>query len=813
MTFRHRIEVAFEAWGRWVFHRPKRTITAVVLVVAALATQLSHVTYETSLESFLHERDPLRLRYEDFRREFGRDDLVLVAVEAADIFSFETLERLRDLHRDLAAEVPYLYEVTSLLNARETRGEADELVVGELLEDWPTTTAALEQVRERASGNRLYRNLLLSEDLRITTILLEAEAYSPPDTDADVLAGFDDGAAGAAAEEPRSPFLTAEENGAFIRTIEAVAARYDAPEFRVHISGMSAVSDYMMRTMQRDILWFTAMGVATIAVLLALLFRHLVGVALPLLIVILSMVCTIALMTILGQPITIPTQILPSFLLAVGVGDSVHVLVIFFQRLHRGDAKEDALAFAMGHSGLAIVMTSLTTAGALLSFVAAELAPVAVLGITAPAGVMIALLFTVVLLPALVSVFPIGAGTASERGRTRAIQRLLVRCGEFAVARARWVVCCSAALVAVAALGISQLQLSHSPIKWFPPDNAYRVATELMNERMGGALFLEILLDTGSENGLHEPRVLQQMDDMRAGAMSLEVDSVHAGATVSLADVVMEIHQALNENRPDFYAIPTDPALVAQELLLFENAGSDDLEDVVDPQFRVGRFTVKVPMVDAVEYGPYLDALGAEVQRITGNGAEVVFTGLMRVISGTIHAMMVTMVRSYLIAFAVIAPLMILLIGNFKLGTMSMIPNLIPIAIVLGIMGWLQLPLDAFTLLIGSIAIGLAVDDTIHFMHNFRRYYERSGEVVVAVRETLASTGQALLFTSLVLSSGFFIFTLASLNNLFYFGLLTGLTIVLAFLADLMLAPALMALVVGRTARADAPETALEETG
>ena len=811
MTLRQRIELAFEAWGRWVYRRPKRTMALLFALVAGLATQLTGVTYDTSLESFLHQEDPLRLRYEEFRREFGRDDLVLVSVQAPDIFSIATLERLRALHRDLEAEVPHLYEVTSLLNARETRGEADELIVGELLEEWPETDAALARVRERAAANRLYRNLLLSEDLRITTVLLEAEAFSPPDSYEDVLAGFDDEAPEAGSDETGSPFLTAEENAAFIRTIEAVVARHDAPDFRLHVSGMSAVSDYLMRLMQRDIMRFTAMGVAVIAVLLGVLFRQVAGVALPLLTVILSMVCTMALMPILGHPITIPTQILPSFLMAVGVGDSVHVLVIFFQRLHRGDGKEDAIAFAMGHSGLAILMTSLTTAGALASFVAAELAPVAVLGYTAPAGVMIALLFTVVLLPALVAVFPIGAGSAADRRLMRAIQRLLMRCGEFSVRHARSIVLCGAALVAVAVLGLLQLRLSHSPIKWFPEGNPYRVSTDLMNERMGGALFLEVLLDTGVENGLHDPAVLQQMNELRSATMSLQSDSIHAGTTVSLADVVMEIHQALNENRPAYYAIPTDPALVAQELLLFENAGSDDLEDVVDPQFRSGRFTVKVPMTDAVQYGAYLKALDAEIRRIMGSDVDATFTGLMRVMSGTIYAMMVTMTRSYLIAFAVIVPLMILLIGSLRIGLVSMIPNLTPIVLVLGFMGWLGVPLDAFTLLIGSIAIGLAVDDTIHFMHNFRRYYERSGDVTVAVRETLASTGQALLFTSLVLSTGFFIFTLASLNNLFFFGLLTGLAILLAFLADLILAPALMALVVGRRAGASARRCAPEE--
>ncbi len=139
---------------------------------------------------------------------------------------------------------------------------------------------------------------------------------------------------------------------------------------------------------------------------------------------------------------------------------------------------------------------------------------------------------------------------------------------------------------------------------------------------------------------------------------------------------------------------------------------------------------------------------------------------------------------------------MVLLIGSLRVGLMSMIPNLAPILLALGLMGWAGIPLDTFTLMVGSIAIGLAVDDTIHFMHNFRRYYGRSGDVRGAVRETLASTGQALLFTSLVLCTGFFLYMLASMNNLFYFGLLTGFTIIAAFLADLLLAPALMTLVI-----------------
>jgi predicted RND superfamily exporter protein len=149
---------------------------------------------------------------------------------------------------------------------------------------------------------------------------------------------------------------------------------------------------------------------------------------------------------------------------------------------------------------------------------------------------------------------------------------------------------------------------------------------------------------------------------------------------------------------------------------------------------------------------------------------------------------------SYFYAFIVITLLMIILIGNIKIGLASMIPNIYPIIIMLGIMGWLDLPMDLFTMMIGSIAIGLAVDDTIHFMHNFRRYFEQYNDAKKAVRQTLHTTGRAMLVTTCVLSIGFFTFMFASMNNLFNFGLLTGITLITALLSDYFIAPSLMVL-------------------
>ena len=171
-------------------------------------------------------------------------------------------------------------------------------------------------------------------------------------------------------------------------------------------------------------------------------------------------------------------------------------------------------------------------------------------------------------------------------------------------------------------------------------------------------------------------------------------------------------------------------------------------------------------------------------------------TGTLNLFTQMIFTMMRSMGKSYLIAGVVITLMMMVLLGSFRLGLLSMLVNFAPIIITMGlIMGLAGIPLDAFTLLIGSIALGLAVDDTIHFFHNFRNYYGKTRDVQEAVRQTLLTSGRAMLFTTSVLVVGFWLFMLATLNNVFNFGLLTGITLILALMADFLLAPALIVLV------------------
>ena len=507
----------------------------------------------------------------------------------------------------------------------------------------------------------------------------------------------------------------------------------------------------------------------------------------------LSLLTTMGLAPLLGIAFQVPTQILPTFLLAVGVCDSVHILTIFYQRLSAGESKAEAIASALHHSGFAVLMTSLTTAGALLSFAATDLLPIRNIGILAPLGVILALVYTLTFLPAMLSLLPIGA---KPRGNSRLaiVDRILMGCATISINRPWAVVGVSAVILMGALLEAAQLRFSNDPINLFPEEDPLRTAMVLLGDELGGAVTIEVLFETDQENGLHSPALLAKMDALHKSNESLSLNGLSIGKSLSIVDLLKETNQALHENQSDYRRIPDDRQLIAQELLLFENSGADDIADFSDSLFRTGRMTLRVPWADSLLLAPLVYKIEQEYSELIGADAKVSVTGLSAVLSRTFEAVVTSLASSYVAAFVIITPLMMMVLASVRLGALSMFPNLLPIVVSLAFMGFVGIPLDTFTMLIGSIALGLVVDDTIHFMHGFNRYYALSRDSAEAVRSTLATSGQAMLVTTIVLCSGFLVFTAGYMDSSFNLGVVTATTLALGFLADALLAPALMVL-------------------
>ena len=793
-NWRLRVEQKFEKFSYFIINHRLKALFLTLLFIFALASNLPKITFDTSTEGFLYKDDPQILMYNDFRNQFGRDEKIIVAIKTEDVFDKKFLEKLFALHEDIENEVPYIKSVDSLKNARKTVGNKSELIVEDLfLDGIPLEEEKLKAIADFAKQNSIYKDLYLNADSTFTTIMITTNTYTSASVDEfDALAdGFGDESEDTTSEE--LAFITPNETNELILSLETILKKYKGENFKIYDAGSPIVTKNLQYTLMSDMSKFILLVVLTISILLFATFRRLSGIAIPLLVVILTLLATIGSMALAGYPITSMTQILPSLLLAVAIGDSIHILTIFYHKYDETKDKNFSIAYAIGHSGLAVVMTSFTTAASLASFSISDIAPVAALGIFSAVGVTLALILTLIFIPIMLSLLPIKHMHDEEDSF---LDTFMIGVADFSIKYYKAIIAFAFVVILTSLTLASQMQFSHNPLHWFKKDNVVRINTETIDKELRGSISIEVVLDTHKENGVYNPEFLNTIERVTKEIYTYKGENYFIGKIVSINDVLKEIHMALNENRKEFYAIPQNRDLIAQEFLLFENSGSDDLEDIVDSQFSKTRISIKAPWVDSIEYVAMMDELDILLNSEFKDMATVNITGILPILSTTITKSIQSSIDSYIIAFIVIAVLMVLLIGSFKLGLLSMIPNLTPIMFGIAFMVVFDLPLDMFTILIGAIAIGMVVDDTIHYMHNFKRYYILHNDVDEAIRLTLHSTGRAILITSIVLSSGFLVFMFASMTNLFNFGLITGVTVLVAMITNLTLTSALMKLVI-----------------
>ena len=789
MNWRSKTESRLENMGEKITQNPIKIIIIMLILSVAIISNLPKITIDTSTEGFLHDNDPALVRYEAFKEQFGQDEKIMVVVRGKDIFEPTFLKKLQNLHQELENNVPHLNDITSLLNARNTRGEDDSLIVEDLFENFPQNTQELKAIKKLAVNSEMYKNLLFSEDLRLTTIILEPSAYESS-SDANELDGFTE-----EITKENLEFLADSSKSEMVRVAEEIAKKFSSDNFDVFIAGSLAVNDYNKRSVQKDMQKFVKLVLLMMMIFLFVVFRRVSAVILPIFIVVISLLTTMGTMALVGTPITIPTQIIPSFLLAVGIGAVVHLLAMFFKHLDTNGDRNRAIAYSLGHSGLAIIMTSLTTAAGLLSFSSAAIAPIADLGIFAAIGVMIALINTLVLLPAILTVLPIHSAKLKQIEKTKKMDKLLDSIAIFSVSNAKAIVGVSVVIIMLFTYFASQVEFKHDPLSWQPDNSPVKLSTEIVDRELKGSVTMEVIIDTKKENGLYDSELLKKIDLVVRKAEAINNDKYFVGKGWSVGEVLKEIHRALHKNEQKYYAITNNDALIPQEFLLFENSGSDDLEDLVDSSFSKARITFKLPWMEAGKYEELSQELTTLMKSELGSDIEITITGMVPLFQRTLSAAMSSMATSYVIAFILIAIMMIILLGSVKIGLTSMIPNILPIIMTLGFMSIVNMPLDMFTMLVGAIVIGLSVDDTVHFFHNFARYHHQGLSTKESVEETMMGTGRALIATTIVLSLGFYVYMFASLTNLINFGILAGGAISIALISNIILGPALLTLI------------------
>ncbi len=679
-------------------------------------------------------------------------------------------------------------EVISLINVRKTSGKGGTLRVGELMDPMPEP-AALPALKKQVLADSKYVGQVVGRRGMHSVLSV------------------------------RTQFMSEKDSETVYFELLKICDKHRAPGFELGVAGPPALGAALNDVMIGDLRRTAVVAIATMLLALVFLFRHPMGVLGPIGVVVQAGLWTFGGMALTGLSMTMLSNILPAFLVCVGIGDSVHIQSVYRDARLRGRDNRDAIIYAMSTTGIPVVFTTLTTMVGLLSFRFASVGGVAEMGTAGAWGVGVALAHSLIFLPIILSFNTTSLLGAKGAGGDDGLDRILDVARNFSLdagvaagtplgrktpRRLRAIVL-AVLLAAGCGIATTQLQLYHHPVTWFPEDMPVRITFEEIDDEVGGTANVQLLIEAKAGRSVKDLQLLRGLEKLEAhirGYINPKDGKKLVGNTISLLDVLKETNQALHEDDPAFYKLPDTDRGVSDLLFMFENAGPEQLRRLATNDLRKTQMTIRVRWIDATSYGAFAEHIETGIQKYVGDRATIKATGAIYSLFSVVANLISDLIRSFGIAFLAITVMMVLMLRNLKLGLIAMLPNLLPIMAIMGLMAMVGIPIDMANLLIASIAIGIAVDDTIHLLHHFHAHYLLNGDVEAALSYTFGHSGRAMVSTSVILTGGFCVYMTASMANIGRFGMLVATTVVLALLIDLLFTPALL-----RTFYRDRPTT------
>ncbi len=766
---------AFQIRHRWWF------LAGALLIVAVGVSGVGRITLANSRDNWFDDSEAIAIATDRFEEQFGNNDTVGILVTGPDVLHPEVLRAIRDLGDTLLEQVPYADEVNSLVELEISVGTAEGIEIINPFEDGiPDDPRRLEEIRELLLSRPALANRLFSDDFTETWLTLdlleypEEEEWSQEEGAQDPM--FDVGeAAIAVVTDPRWQ--------SDLYTLKAAGLPYTETEER----------DYFAREAQIRVL----SGFGLMVVLLAFFLRSFRGVMVPVFTTVMGVVVVFGIMGWLGIGID-PTMMALPILLGMGlsVSYSIHIVNAFKRNLGPEVDRREAAIAAVEETGWPIFFTAITTMGSVMSFAAVGILTIRWLGFTCAAVVLADYLFVMVLVPVLMSFGKSRGRRSAGMTRPSPLDRLMAGLGTLVLRRRGAVLAVVALFVLVTGPGVASMQVNMDLFEFMGTRIPYvQRVWEVAHSQLGSYLSYNVTIELDERDAIKDPELLEAFDELLETIGSFELTKSNKGAprVFSILDIVKEMNQTFHGDDPVWYTIPDSRELVAQLLLLYEFSGGTRTFRWIDTDYSVLRARVEVWRFDANEISRELDAIeqfGAE--RFPGAKVSVVGSAVQ---FAELNSMIVSgEIKSLLVALIVIGVLMVVVFGSFKTGLIGMVPNLAPLAAIAGYMGYFDSPLDMMTMTIMPMLLGIAVDDTIHFINQMKSEFERHGSYERAVRESFATVGKNLAMTTIVLGGTFTMFTLSPISNMARIGALAFTGLFVALIVDYLATPALISL-------------------
>ena len=781
-----RLNLAFADLAGWSFDHRWWVVFFALLLLAGSLGLASTARIDSSYESYFDSEDPTYLAYESFREDFGSDEISYILYSAPGVelgpWDLDIMERVVALTAALEDEVPFIYEVLSLANAELMVGNEDGIEIRQISDHFPDSQQELIRLRDQYLAKPMMVGGIVSADAEYAAIVVRMDRTSTDPLDEirlDPQAGDD--------LDNLYPQVTD-------NAINEILSRPEYSAIEFHHSGDVPLNAIYNVVIGEESAFLDFVTTLVIALILLFFFRSIVGVLAPVFVVQMSVLVTVAFVALVGWDLDLSFGSVPTLLTAIGVAHSVHILSEFRRRfLSCGDRRE-ALVQTLYLVGAPCLLTSMTTAvgfGA-MSFV--PIKSIAHMGTYSAFGALMAFFLSITVLLALLSFgrsTPGGRDNISAaRGSATAlwVEGILRAVQDIVVRRRRQILLVSSLLLAASVLGVSQIVVDANWLDDFSDEVPLKASTLRIDEEMGGVTNLIFLFDGGTPGSIMEPAVMREIDRVQTWANEFPL----VRKSYSIADIIKDLNQTFHADDPAFHKIPETRELIAQYLILYESAGGSEADEYVSSDYQRARLELRLRLDMTSRTVALVEEIDEELARNPLVASSVEKTGISALWLKLLDYIVVSQVRGFLLAFSVIAILMCLLLGSLKTGLISMVPNLVPIFLTLGVMGWLEIPLDYTKVSIAAVAMGIAVDDTIHLILRFKHEFDRCGRYAEALLEALLDVGRALVITSIALVLGFLVLLLSVLDSQATQGMLLSATIVAALVADFFLMPALI---------------------
>ena len=781
------------AYARWITRHAVAVIVATGLLTAYavtcvvdLRTGSPKLVLDTSIEQMLPSDDPDVQYYQQVRKVFGSDEtLLLVVRREGGVLAPDLLGALTRLTQRLE-HVRGVDRVLSLANAPNVRSADGELHVAPLYDAPPRDAAELARIRHDLLDNPLLRSALLSKDETATALViplldLPEQEFTRVEP-LDFLPGWLARALGT------QPHAAADQG--VDKQIERVAAETLGDSAQFWLVGGAHIKAETTRYLLRDLTLVIPLAFALIVAVAALSFRTVRGTVLPVATIALSVLWTVAAMAKTTDSLNLVTVGVPSLLLVIGFAYGVHIVASYNDAIEEGHADGRSAA----ERGLEAVLlptflTGGSTVAGFLSLVTSPLSAIREFGIFGGLGVGFAALGAITFAPAVLQLLrepaPKGLGhhAAEEGHELGRFDRFLLRLGEWDCRNATRIFAAIVVLVALGLAGIPRTIVNSAMITNFPADSGVRRAVDAVNEHLGGAGQINIVFESDSPNAFQEPSNLATIETLQGWLAQQPTIT----SSTSLVDYVKLIHRGFEDNSPDAYTIPKSKNLVSQ-LLFF--GGSDEIKHFVDSRGQRANMIVRTTSIDSGDLSKLVHRIEEHLTELPSHIRARV-TGNIVLIAKTNDSIALGQALAVGSAFLSIFAIMVGLFMSIRIAIIAMIPNIFPVFMYFGVLGWTGITLNVTTGLVADIVLGIAVDDTVHFLTNFNRFARKTGSEIEGVKATLLHVARPVTTTTIALILGFGVLGLSSLNQQAEFGKLAAITLAFAWLTDVVFTPAI----------------------